>query len=494
MRRRQFLQSTAAAATALTIPDRIIADPYAPLGQELGVSNPTRIGGRVSVRGSGLRGVRVSDGVSVATTEDDGTYTLVTDGIQPFVHLSVPSGHRIPTSPTGTAKFYQPIPKEGPSEMQAHFQLEQLPKADDQHAFLVLADPQTQNAFEMARFHDETVPDVRHTLEGIGDTPAFGVACGDIMYDDLKLYPEYEAAARDMGIPFYQVIGNHDLVFETLSDEGAATTFESHFGPTYYSFNRGDVHYIVLDDVFWHGQGYIGYMQERQQRWLVADLLHVEPGSTVVVFLHIPALSTRGLRNGAQRTGLSESVTNREILYRVLEPYRAYVLSGHTHENDHHTDGGVHHHVHGTVCGAWWSGDICWDGTPNGYGVYDVRGSEVRWRYKATGQHSEAQMTLHQRGADPNAPDDFIANVWDADDRWRVVWYEDGERRGLMQQRAGHDPDSVRLHTGPDLPPRREWVEPTMTHHLFYAPGGSGTSKIHVEATNPWGDVFSATL
>jgi len=43
------------------------------------------------------------------------------------------------------------------------------------------------------------------------------------------------------------------------------------------------------------------------------------------------------------------------------------------------------------VCGAWWSGDVCWDGAPNGYGVYDVRGEEVRWRYKGTGLAVVAQ-------------------------------------------------------------------------------------------------------
>src|SRR5687768_2045439 len=130
--------------------------------------------------------------------------------------------------------------------------------------------------------------------------------------------------------------------------------------------------------------------------------------------------------------GDAESMTNRQALYRLLEPYRAYILSGHTHEHERHKDGGPRHHVHGTVCGAWWSGDICWDGTPNGYAVYDVRGSEPRWRYKSTGRPAEHQMRLYRPGSEPSAPGDLVANVWDADETWTVTWYENGERRGLM--------------------------------------------------------------
>ena len=31
------------------------------------------------------------------------------------------------------------------------------------------------------------------------------------------------------------------------------------FGPTYYSFDRGRVHYVVLDNVFYLSRGYVGY-------------------------------------------------------------------------------------------------------------------------------------------------------------------------------------------------------------------------------------------
>lgn len=481
------------AAAALALPERILRNPYAPLPARFG--SPVRVTGRVAADGTGVAGVGVTDGVNVVHTDAAGRYTLIADSARPFVHVSVPAAHRIPVSATGTASFFRRLRPDARGEMRAEFQLVRS-DGDHQHAFMLLADTQTQNAFEMRRLHDETVPDVRATVAALGDRArqCFGVACGDIMFDDLALYPDYERAVRDMGVPFFQVLGNHDILFDAASDEASSRVFENHFGPTHYSFDRGEVHYVVLDDVLWHGEGYIGYVDELQQRWLMADLARVEKGSTVVVFLHIPVLSTRGRRQTGATPGISESVTNRQALYRLLEPYRAYVMSGHTHEHERHADGSVQHHVHGTVCGAWWSGDICWDGTPNGYALYEVSGSELRWRYKSTGRPFEHQMRLYRPGSDPGAPGDLLANVWDADARWTVVLYEDGARRGLMSRREGFDPRSVDEHTGPQKPPRRAWVEPTRTAHLYYSAVTPGTREARVEATDPWGRRYVETL
>jgi hypothetical protein len=356
---------------------------------------------------------------------------------------------------------------------------------------LLLPDVQTENAWEMARFHELSVPDVSATVASLGDRHAFGIACGDIMFDDLSLYPEYERGVQRMGIPFFQVVGNHDLDFDGPFDEASTTTFSRHFGPRYYSFDRGAVHYLVLDDVLYHGEGYIGYLERDQLAWLEEDLAHVEAGRTVIVALHIPVQGSGYVRNGEERPGVSVSVNNRDALYRLLEPYCAHVLSGHTHENDHNRAGGVHEHVSGTVCGAWWSGPICGDGTPHGYSVYEVDGEEVRWRYKGSGHAAEHQMRAYLPGADSSAPQELVANVWDADDAWRVDWYEDGVRRGRMARRVGHDPASLRIHAGDALPPRRTWVEP-YRRWLYYAPASPDAREIRVEATDPFGRTYSA--
>lgn len=454
-------------------------------------AEPVRIRGRVRAAGRGLGRAVVSDGLTTAATDGDGYFELVSDAARRWLSLTLPSGHRVPMNDTGTARFYRPIQPDGRGEMDAVFDLDPRPGSDNEHAFLLLADPQTQTPWEMDRFHDETVPDVRTTVGAI-DAPVFGVACGDIMFDDLSLFPDYERAVSAMGVPFFQVVGNHDLDFDGGYDEASTATFEGHFGPGRYSFEVGGIHYVVLDDVFWHGSGYIGYLSGETLQWLAADLSHVEPGRTVVVFVHIPVLPTSHIRGGRSAPDPAVSVTNRDALYRVLEPYDVHVLSGHTHESEHHDHGGLHEHVNGAVCGAWWSGDICYDGTPNGYGVYEASGETLRWRYKATGRPDDHQIRVHPPGSDPDAPDEMVANVWFADEDWSVAWYEGGERRGAMARRVGLDPLAVAQHSGPEKPPHRPWVDPVPTRHLYYAPVSPDAGAVVVEATDPFGRVFTA--
>jgi C terminal of Calcineurin-like phosphoesterase len=229
--------------------------------------------------------------------------------------------------------------------------------------------------------------------------------------------------------------------------------------------------------------------------WLANDLAHVEPGRTVIVATHIAVEGTRHLREGTgQRPALGSAVTNREALYRLLEPYEAHIITGHMHESEHLYAHGVHENVVGAVSGAWWSGPICGDGTPNGYAIYEVDGESVRWTYKATGQPLDHQLRAYGLGADPRAPTEIVANVWDADPEWRIVWYEDGERRGAMARRVGHDPLSMELHAGPELPPTRTWVDPYMTGHLYYAPVSLSARELVVEATDRFGRSYSVRV
>ena len=75
------------------------------------------------------------------------------------------------------------------------------------------------------------------------------------------------------------------------SNELSKATFRQIFGKEYYSFDQGDVHYVVLDDVFFFGRHYVGYIEEAQFSWLENDLKDIAPGSKVVVFMHIPTWS-----------------------------------------------------------------------------------------------------------------------------------------------------------------------------------------------------------
>lgn len=480
------------AAAVAVLPPVLAGDPYRPWPRPRPAATAVRVRGRVHSAGRGLAGVSVSDGLGVVATGRDGRFELVTDRSRPYVTVSVPSGFRLPTAANGTARCFRRLEPDPRGEMAAEFALDPEEGGDDRHAFLLLADIQTQDAADVAMFERQTVPDVQRTLRGLAGRPCFGVADGDIMWDELALFDGYERAVAAFGVPFVQVVGNHDLDLDGRSDAASTATFERRFGPRYWSFDRGQVHYVVLDDVLYYGGGYLGYVDDDQLRWLAADLARVERGRPVVVFAHIPFFSTLWRRRGTAEPPVASVVTNREAVYRLLEPYRALLLTGHLHESDYVTEGGTVERNHGTVCGAWWTGDICYDGTPSGYGVYEVDGARIRWRYQATGRPAGHQLRVYSRGADPLAPEEIVANVWAWEPGWRVVWYEGGERRGEMARRTGLDPLAVRLHGGPDLPAKRAWVDPVPTAHLFYAPVPAGGRDVRVEATDPWGRVYSA--
>ena len=492
MNRRTFLRAAGAAGLGTLMAERILGSPYAPVKQRIMPRRPVRIRGVVRSGSRSLGNVAVSDGVSVVRSASDGSFELVSDSSRRFVSLSVPAGYQIPIRANGTAGIFLPLRPDPHDEMALSWELAALDGSDERHSVFLLADPQTLDMEDVGRFHAETVPDIQQSIASLGDRAIFGVGCGDLMFDRLELFPQYEEAIGRTGIPFFQVLGNHDLETLARTDEASAATFQQHFGPTYYSFNRGAVHYVVLDDVFWFGDGYMGYLDETQLTWLSADLSSVEPGGVVVVFMHIPSYCTQHERQGAARPERNLVVVNREALNRALEPYVAHIIVGHMHELEHVLDGGVHIHVCGAVCGAWWTGEICGDGTPNGYGIFSVEGEDLSWRYKSTFLPLDHQIRVYTRGADPAAPDEIVANVWDWDPSWEVVWIEDGIRKGRMARRKGKDPLSVALHTGPERPAKHAWVEPYVTDHLFYAPASAGGQEILVVATDAQGRVVTA--
>jgi hypothetical protein len=491
--RRSFLALMGSAAGALFLTDEILADPHQSVETETAAFTPIRVRGRVHAGGRGIGAAGVSDGLLVVGTDRDGRFEFVTSPRRRFVHLSLPAGYRIPVNDAGTARLYRPIRADGGEEMEVEFPLDPLRIDDRRHAFILMADPQTLDAEDVERLHGESVPDIRKTVRNLSPAPLFGVACGDIVYDRLEYFPEYERAVHRIGIPCFQVLGNHDVDVASRTDEQSALTFERYFGPTYYSFNRGEIHYVVLDDIFWFG-GYIGYLDQMQLDWLRADLSLVERGGTVVVFMHIPPFNEYHLQQGRREPLRTTAVTNLELLYRLLEPFNAYIICGHMHESEYLRDSGAEIHVCGALSGAWWSDSICYDGTPNGYGVYRADGSNLTWRYQSTGKDARHQMRLYPPGSVLDFPTEFAANVWGADSSWEVVWYEGGMRKGKMKRRLCIDPLAMRLYEGPNLPRKHPWVDPVRTYHIFTAKPSAAGREVVVEAIDRWGRVYSERL
>lgn len=450
--------------------------------------------GRVHSNGTGIEGVAVTDGFNVTVTDKKGNYELLSNNTAEFVYISVPRGYSFPAD-KGIARFYNPVTRKDGS-FQSDFNLERLEVDDRKHNFVVWADTQMISEADAAQLKAQSAPDLRSLVESYPKGSLFhGIGCGDLVWDHFELFSDYKEAIGITGVTFFNVIGNHDMDLDARTDDYSARTFKQQFGPAYYSFNRGEIHYVVLDDVFFIGTAkkYIGYLTEDQLQWLEQDLALVKPGTTVVVSLHIPT-NTGAARRAKKEEELGGVVSNRKQLYKILAPYKAHIMSGHTHFNEKWEEGNIMEHNHGTVCGAWWTGPVCSDGTPNGYGVYEADGSELKWYYKSTGQPRDHQLRIYPKGKSREAADEITVNVWNWDPKWKVEWFEDGVAKGPMQQRVGLDPRAVELYGGPDLPQKHKFVEPTLADHLFFAKPSPGAKEIVVKATDRFGAVYQEKL
>lgn len=487
LNRRHFLRNIGLAGAAVTLP-------FVSRASGLSDFSTLTLRGKITGDGKGLAGIAVTDGRNITLTRKDGSYELQSNNTAEFVYITIPSGYEFPVK-KGCVQHFQKITAKTGS-FTANFSLNKLSVNDNRHHFVVWADTQILSAEDARLLKTGAAPDLKELAQQQGAGALMhGIGCGDLVWDKFELFDDYKQALEITGVPFFNVIGNHDIDFDARTDDQSASTFKKQFGPTYYSFNRGKVHYVVLDDVFFIGKNkeYIGYLTETQLNWLEQDLALVNKGSTVVVSLHIPT-DTGESRRHAEKESLGGTVSNRQQLYKMLEPFTAHIMSGHTHVNEKLVNGNRIEHVHGTVCGAWWTGPVCSDGSPNGYAVYEVNGDEITWYYKSTGKPRNHQLRVYARGQSAAHPQAVMANVWNWDPAWKVEWFEDGRAGGIMKQQMGVDPLAIQLHSGPDLPVKHKWVEPTVTDHLFVCTPSDGVREVMVRATDRFGNVYQEKI
>jgi hypothetical protein len=433
--------------------------------------------GHVKSGNKGIANVVVSDGYSVVVTNNKGAYEFEKHADATSVFISTPSGYAFKHE-NGTARHYRLF--SDLSNKDVNFDLVPLDKNDDEHQFVIWADPQVKNASDVEKMMTQSVPDVQKLVAAAGNDLIHGITVGDIVWDELQLFAEYDKAVAKMGIPFFQCLGNHDMDYRKGGDETSDDTFQQTYGPTYYSFNRGQVHYVVMDNVRYLGKDrdYDGFFQQNQLDWLKKDLSFVSKEKLVVLCVHIPVHS--GTKNNTE-------------LYSILQDRNVHIMSGHTHYHVNAIRGTIYEHNHGTVCGAWWTGPICGDGTPSGYGVYKVKGNDISWHYQATGQAADYQMKLFVNDLDATQKQVSV-NIWNYDPEWKTEYFVDGASKGSLEQFEGFDPLAYSTMLGPDLPKPRGFAEPKKTDHLFKATIPSSARQVLVKATDRFGVVYQSSL
>jgi Calcineurin-like phosphoesterase len=329
---------------------------------------------------AGLAGIVVSDGAEVVETGSDGVYRLAATGRNVFV--VVPGARR------ATAGWYRPT----------------SPSIDFALAPSAAGAPWRFAHLSDTHVHDGNVDRMRRALAlAQSRKPDFVIVTGDLNKDALRVDEAtararmelYASEAAKAPMPVRSAPGNHDIfgierhlsLVPASNPSYGKALYEQILGPRYYSFDRGRIHFIVLDTLGIDDLWYYGLLENDELSWLRKDLAHVPTGTTVVTAGHVPlrtgAFTDEFTAEGPGRTLMTVKgetfyrhvVRNVPALAEILKPYRwTLALQGHTHQGERLRlfDGGVtRFHTAPAVDHA--PGEPA----PSGIFVYTVSGEQI---------------------------------------------------------------------------------------------------------------------
>lgn len=457
----------------------------------------------------GIAGVNVSNSQMIVKTDRDGRYRLPVDEWT-VINITKPTGWMTPVcgdnlprfyyihKPKGSPKLKYPgIPPTGPLPGSIDFPL-YAHEEPDRFQVIVFGDTQTYTMGEVFYATHDLIPEL------VGVEAAFGVTLGDVVGNNLSLFEPLAKAIGLIGIPWYNVKGNHDANFDAAPDHHlSSATFARVFGPAYYSFNYGPVHFIVLNNpYFGQSSGYSARLDERQTQWLKRDLELVPEEQLVVLMMHIPL----------------DSMDDAAEVYRLIEDRpNTLSLSSHRHVYEQHfitaeqgwQGKSPHHHIiAGTACGAWYRGlpdevgiphGLMRDGTPKGYTIMTFDGTRYSARYKVSRRPADYQMNIYAPNAVESAKaheTEVIVNVFTGSERstTELRLGRDGEWI-TMERFDGDDPNYVRLAKFESKLKPKAWKpmreDPRTTPHLWRAKlpanPAPGPTLIQVRTTDMYG-------
>ncbi len=446
----------------------------------------------------GIAGVLVSDGYSFARTDDNGAYYLTSDKSALEVFVILPSGYGYAEVNGGVAQFFRHIDRTS-AEFRADFALTAIGD-DTSFSFLTHADTQPEQYFNSQVYADmakaykdmQAQSDVLTAAEGFAP---FNLHLGDIIYNGANQPYDYDSYFGTLEQAKYNVAtlttpGNHDRWYRTDYNV-AMERYRKAWGPVYYSFNRGKVHFISVDNVLVKkDDDYTRGISEAAVEWMKKDLSYVEKGSRVVFFTHQPMT-----RNTAALKAYSGVLD-------MLKEYDVLILTGHLHRifnNFPEYAPTIKERNHVALGGYEWRGPCSQDGVPNGYYIYHVDGTDISWKYKWTGKDADKNMfRLYEPGQfgtpvyAPSEDKTIIVNVWDWDEDWKVTWSLDGVDMGAAE-RQDEAEDPWAIYSFANDPAHPTWVAQP-TYHIFHCNVPASGSVVKVTVADPFGRELSKTI
>lgn len=476
----------------------------------------------------GIVGVKLSNGSDIVRSDASGRYRIAVASGQ-TVFVIKPPGYRLPLGDDALPAFWRHHLPEGSASLRY---AGIAPTALDAAGWDVplQIDPPSQQAFEMLIFGDpqpKSLLDVDYYARDIVDplignhTARLGISLGDIVDDDLSLYPAMKAVTARLGLPWLHVAGNHDLDFDAPHDAQSLHSFRAAFGPDTFAWEDSDISIVGLDNVIYlSGQqpGYIGGLRADQFEFLAAYLATLPKQRLLVLAAHIPFFDTRSERETFRHA-------DRERLFAMLQEFeQVLLLTAHSHVQQHVVHDAasgwkgatpLHEYNVGAACGGFWGGTkdsdgipdaMMADGTPNGY---------ARLRLLADGRYAlqwlaaraphDQQIALHapqvlRRGSYPAVG--VYANVFMGMPETRVEVRIGDAEWSAMQRVLRVDPRVVRENLLDDMAGQLRGFDRTpeavASTHLWRATLPTdlavGEHRIAVRAELPWQGWVSAAV
>lgn len=516
--------------------------------------------GVVSCGGDGVGGVVVSDGVETALTDADGIYQLKSAKKYGYVFMSIPSGYEAPSDGV-LPRMWKAVASDRPSVPERK-DFELVKSEGDDFTMYILGDMHLAN-----RNNDQTqfngfVRDLKSTMDAVPGKE-YVLTLGDMTWDiywfSNNFAPSAWLSLANSSFPGTQVfhtMGNHDNDFTKVGDFAKEQAYRDALCPTFYSYNIGKVHFVVIDDIDYMNvgangvdakgnltdtdlrDGYANQIINDQIEWLKKDLSYVPKSTPIVLSTHAPvyrpvASGTVGAYNaGSYRAGLSSSITTSSgtsELASALSGRKVHIFTGHTHKTFNYdamsSSSGIFEHNAGSVCGDWWwcgklSGiNLAQDGAPGGYTVLSVSGDDFKWYYKSTGYPKEYQF----RSYDMNE----VRKTVTADAGKSSTGYADNKSKwnAYVSEMASYAENEVLLNVwnydpswtisvtenGEPLAVTRIWGNDPLHicaksmkrlssfvsdpyNHLFKVRASSATSTLEIKVTDRFSNVSSETM
>jgi len=385
-----------------------------------------------------------------------------------------------------------------PAERQARFTM------------AVFGDPQPRDDQQLDYVRDDAVAELASSGAD------FTLVLGDVAYDTLSVYHRYREITQAFGMPVWHVVGNHDIDYDAGSNRHGRDTFRGVFGANRYTFEHGDVLFIVLDNIDYQGLNeerrprYRGYLGQEQIQWVANVLAETPKDQLVVLAMHIPLFAWGGETENV-------NTADRAELFRHFEGRRAVALTGHLHMVYHHFLGEefgwpnaepLHHLVTSTVSGTWWGGPkddrgipvaMQRDGVPNGYHLFTFEGAHYRETIRGFGADRKTQLRVESPvGSVPLAAlegDSLIVNVFSGNARNRVEARVNGGPWFRMENITGPSPTFESLLTRhPET--FGATIRAIPTNHLWSAPIPTalrrpGVHRIDVRTVDAYGQIHT---